>query len=181
MDTTGSKEATDKERRADAKHAPDDQSLHNERSPDAAADRAWRRQVGDGAFSPHFHAASELIGRRWTGAIVRALFHGRTRFREIADAIPGISDRLLAERLKELAANGIAERLDGRDGYRLTEKGRDLRRILIEIAKWAHRWNAEAPNRDPSDGAGRIGGASATEANDATPNEGANRAAPRRS
>ena len=100
----------------------------------------WRAVVGDGAFSPHFHAASELIGRRWTGAIVRALFHGRTRFGEIAEAVPGLSDRLLADRLRELAAHGIVEREADGPGYRLTEKGRDLRVILIEIAKWAERW-----------------------------------------
>ena len=100
---------------------------------------AWRAEVGDGAFSAHFHAASELIGKRWTGAIVRSLFHGNTRFREIANAIPGISDRLLSQRLKELAAHGIVEAVDG-GGYALTEKGRDLRTILREIARWVHRW-----------------------------------------
>ena len=103
---------------------------------------AWREQVGDGAFSPHFHAASELIGRRWTGAIVRSLFHGKTRFREIADAIPGISDRLLSERLKELRAHGIVQTTEG-GGYALTEKGRDLRLVLREIARWAHRWEED--------------------------------------
>ena len=100
----------------------------------------WRTAVGDGAFSPHFHAASELIGRRWTGAIVRTLFHGRSRFGEIAEAVPGLSDRLLADRLKELGAHGIVEREPEGPGYRLTEKGRDLRVILVEIAKWAERW-----------------------------------------
>ena len=105
-----------------------------------AAARSWRDEVGEGAFSPGFHAASELIGRRWTGAIVRALFHGKGRFREIADAVPGLSDRLLAERLRELAAHGIVEADPDGPGYRLTEKGLDLRRILIEIARWAHRW-----------------------------------------
>lgn len=102
--------------------------------------RTWVDEVGDGAFSADFHAASELIGKRWTGAIVRSLFHGKTRFREIADAIPGLSDKLLSARLKELLAHGIIEvEVDG-PGYRLTDKGRDLRLILIEIAKWAHRW-----------------------------------------
>lgn len=105
----------------------------------------WREVVGDGPFSPHFHAASELIGRRWTGAILRALFHGHTRFGEIAEAIPGLSDRLLAERLRELRAHGVIEPDPGGRGYRLTEKGLDLRRILIEIAKWAHRWRCAGP------------------------------------
>lgn len=110
---------------------------------------AWRDQVGAGAFSPDFHAASELIGRKWTGAIVRALFHGKSQFREIAETIPGISDRLLSERLKELLANEIVARREDASGYVLTEKGRALRRILIEIAKWAHRWG---PAADTSNG-----------------------------
>ena len=100
--------------------------------------------MAEGAFSPHFHAASELIGKRWTGAILRALLHGRSRFREIADAVPGLSDRLLSERLKELTEHGIVEAVPDETGYRLTEKGHDLREILIAIARWAHRWSDEA-------------------------------------
>ena len=122
--------------------------------PDAGAGpTSWKAQVGEGAFSPDFHAASELIGRKWTGAIVRALFHGKSQFRDIADTIPGISDRLLSERLKELLGHGIVERRVDAPGYLLTEKGRDLRRILIEIAKWAHRWRegAGVDNGDDTD------------------------------
>ncbi|KIT17068.1 HTH-type transcriptional regulator YodB [Jannaschia aquimarina] len=75
---------------------------------------------------------------------MRALFHGNVRFREIADAVPGLSDRTLSARLKELTAHGIVEGDPSGRGYRLTEKGRDLRLILIELAKWAHRWR-DAP------------------------------------
>lgn len=57
----------------------------------------WR-----GPFSPEFAHASELIGRRWTGAVIWALFHDVRRFSEIADTIPGISRNMLAERLREL-------------------------------------------------------------------------------
>lgn len=102
-----------------------------------------REGVGAGPFDPAFHHASELIGRRWTGAIVRALFHGKTHFRQIADAVPGLSDRLLSERLRELVAHGVVARAEHGPGYRLTAKGQDLRRILIEIARWAHRWRDE--------------------------------------
>lgn len=117
----------------------------------------WKSAVGRGAFSPHFHAASELIGRRWTGAIIWALFHGNTTFGEIAHAIPGLSDRLLSERLKELSRHGIVTRTTpdgqrGRHRYELTAKGLSLRTILIEIARWAERWKAEAA--DGTDGQG---------------------------
>ena len=55
-------------------------------------------------FCPLYHRAIEIIGRRWTGAIIRALLAGDTRFTQIRSTIPGLSDRLLSERLKELEA-----------------------------------------------------------------------------
>nr|WP_299414764.1 helix-turn-helix domain-containing protein [uncultured Sulfitobacter sp.] len=117
---------------------------------DTKTPRSWSDQVGDGPFSMTFHEASELIGKRWTGAIIRTLFHGKTRFREIADAIPGMSDKLLSTRLKELEHAGIIRPTDTERGYALTEKGKDLRLILIEIAKWAHRW-AQKPDGEEQD------------------------------
>ncbi len=111
--------------------------------PPPDPDPDWAAQVGQGAFDPAFHEAGELIGKRWTGAIIRALFHGSSRFCEIAEAIPGISDRTLSARLKELIAQGIVEANATGRGYELTEKGRDLRLILVELAKWAHRWRWE--------------------------------------
>ncbi|HET7095180.1 MAG TPA: helix-turn-helix domain-containing protein, partial [Thermomicrobiales bacterium] len=50
------------------------------------------------AFCPHFHHAIELLGGRWTGAIVRALMGGKRHFNEIAAAIPGLSARMLSDR-----------------------------------------------------------------------------------
>ena len=102
-----------------------------------------------GAFCPLYHRAVEIIGRRWTGAIVRALLSGLTRFSEIAAAIPGISDRLLSERLKELEAEDIVERCvtpatPVRVDYRLTEKGRALVDVVEALSAWAGRWIAPA-------------------------------------
>ena len=60
---------------------------------------------------PHLHEAVELIGKRWSGAIIVVLLEGGAlRFSEIAQAIPQLSDRLLSERMKELEARGIVER-----------------------------------------------------------------------
>ena len=81
---------------------------------------------------PHFHAAIELIGKRWTGAIVSALTEGPLRFGELAKAVPGLSDRLLSQRLRELEDAGVVQR-EVEEGtptrviYSLTEKGADLR------------------------------------------------------
>ena len=57
-----------------------------------------------------FHRASELIGRRWTGAIIFVLLKSRCRFATLRDAIPDITDRMLSERLQELEQEGIVER-----------------------------------------------------------------------
>lgn len=101
-------------------------------------------------FCPYFHHAVELIGRRWTGAIVRALQAGLSRFTELTDAIPGLSDRMLSERLKELEAEGIVERrvipdTPVRIEYALTEKGRDLSGAMVAISGWASRWHEHSP------------------------------------
>jgi len=97
------------------------------------------------AFCPYYHHAVELIGRRWSGAIVRAMLGGITHFSKLAEAIPGISDRMLSERLKELEAEGIVARTvvpetPVRIEYRLTEKGRALGDVAAAISAWSARW-----------------------------------------
>jgi DNA-binding HxlR family transcriptional regulator len=101
---------------------------------------------GGRACCPYLHEAVELIGRRWTGAILAVLIEGGTmRFSEIAHAVPQLSDRLLSERMKELESRGIVERrvLDGapvRVQYSITEMGRQLAPTLQELQNWAQRW-----------------------------------------
>ena len=94
---------------------------------------------------PLYHEAVELVGRRWTGAILRVLMDGPLRFSEIAQAVPELSDRLLSERMKELEARGIVERtvLPGppvRVEYSLSRMGRELQPALSELERWARRW-----------------------------------------
>ena len=55
---------------------------------------------GTASCCPLYHEAVELVGRRWTGAILRVLMDGPLRFSEIAQAVPELSDRLLSERMK---------------------------------------------------------------------------------
>ncbi len=95
-----------------------------------------------------FHRAVELIGGRWTGAVIQLLFQGRMRFAELRAAIPDISDRMLSERLRELEAEGILDRqvvpdTPVRVEYVLTEKGRALEHALGAVGKWAERWVTE--------------------------------------
>ena len=94
---------------------------------------------------PQYHEGIELIGRRWTGAILRVLNDGPMRFSQLAAAVPELSDRLLSERLKELEARGIVERRvsDGspvKVEYELTERGKDLRDAIAELKAWGDRW-----------------------------------------
>jgi DNA-binding HxlR family transcriptional regulator len=92
-----------------------------------------------------FHRASELIGRRWTGAIIFVLLKSRCRFATIRDAVPDITDRMLSDRLQELEAEGIVERsvvpeTPVRVEYELTKKGRALAGAVNAITEWAHKW-----------------------------------------
>ncbi|OLC42795.1 MAG: MarR family transcriptional regulator [Acidobacteria bacterium 13_1_40CM_65_14] len=92
-----------------------------------------------------FHRASELIGRRWTGAIIFVLIKSRCRFATLRDAIPDITDRMLSERLQELEEEAIVERTVVPDTpvrveYALTKKGRELATAIKAITDWAHDW-----------------------------------------
>ncbi len=100
------------------------------------------------SFCPAYTHAIEIIGRRWTGAIVRCLLAGATRFSEILASVPGLSDRLLSERLKELENEGIVERrvtpsTPVRIEYSLTPKGQDLAAVVRSVATWAETWGPE--------------------------------------
>ena len=92
-----------------------------------------------------FHRAIELIGSRWTGAILQTLFQGRTRYGAIKAAIPDLTDRMLSERLRSLEAEDLVLRIvvpeiPVRVEYELTPKGRELQDALKEIGAWAERW-----------------------------------------
>lgn len=94
---------------------------------------------------PLYHEAVELVGRRWTGAIIRVLMDGPMRFSEIAQAVPELSDRLLSERMKELEARGIVQRTvhsgpPVRVEYALSRMGSELGPALFELQRWARRW-----------------------------------------
>jgi DNA-binding HxlR family transcriptional regulator len=99
-------------------------------------------------YCPLFQRAVELIGRRWTGAIIRSMLSGSVRFSEIIAGVPGLSDRLLSERLRELEAAGIVERhvypeTPVRIEYELTPRGRELDAIVQALDAWTHKWGME--------------------------------------
>ena len=99
----------------------------------------------DHRMCPKFEASFELLGKRWTGLIIRVLLDGPKRFKEISEVIPNMSDRMLAERFKELESAGILVRsvypdMPVRIEYALTEKGRGLQKVMEEVQRWADRW-----------------------------------------
>lgn len=100
-----------------------------------------------------FHKAIELIGRRWSGAIIFVLLRRRARFAEIRDAIPEMTDRMLSERLLELEEEGVVERTvipdtPVRVEYALTKKGRALVPAVDALVDWAHKWvEPEVPRK----------------------------------
>ena len=104
-----------------------------------------------------FHRAVELIGSRWTGAIIQTLLQGKTRYALIKSAIPDITDRMLSERLRSLEAEDLVTRwviadTPVRVEYELTEKGRSLQNALQEIGSWAERWiPLENPSEEATD------------------------------
>jgi DNA-binding HxlR family transcriptional regulator len=122
--------------------------LRNNKHMDTETDHA-------GGFCPRYHHAVELIGRRWTGAIIRALLGGVFRFSDLTQTVPGLSDRMLSERLKELEAEGIVERTVYPDTpvrieYHVTEKGRALAGVVDSIATWAEAWLPLDANAAPA-------------------------------
>lgn len=102
----------------------------------------------DYQLCPKYERAVALLGKRWTGLIVRVLQHGALGFSQIARVVPGLSDRMLSERLKELEAHGIVQRyvqpsMPVRVEYALTDKGRDLQGVLDVLQTWADRWESD--------------------------------------
>lgn len=99
---------------------------------------------GDG-YCARFHYAVELVGRRWNGAILAALYAGRTRYSDVRDTVPGLSDHLLSQRLRELEATGLLERhvtpsTPVQIRYELTAMGRALGPVIDAISTWADQW-----------------------------------------
>jgi DNA-binding HxlR family transcriptional regulator len=111
-----------------------------------------------GQLCPRFQRATELVGKRWTGAIVRVLMPGPLRFNELLARVTGISDRLLSERLRELESVGIVKREVSpgppvRVAYELTCSGHELEPVVGALEAWAQKWIAPESLEHVSDGA----------------------------
>lgn len=94
---------------------------------------------------PKYESAAELLGKKWTGLIIRVLLGGPKRFKDIKEQIPDMSDKMLTDRMKELESLGILTRnvypeMPVRIEYELTEKGRHLEEVIQSIQTWGENW-----------------------------------------
>jgi len=94
---------------------------------------------------PKYEAAAELLGKKWTGLIIRVLMGGPKRFKDIKEQIPDMSDKMLTDRMKELESLGVVKRtvypeMPVRIEYELTEKGQDLKIVTESIQQWGEKW-----------------------------------------
>ena len=99
----------------------------------------------DRALCDTFHRAIELIGQRWTGAVIFMLLGAPKRFAELRAGVPDITDKMLSDRLQELEREHILTRevlpeAPVRVEYALTDKGRALAKTFEAIGEWAHDW-----------------------------------------
>lgn len=123
-----------------------------------SSNQPTENKLEEAVLCPRFHHAVELIGRRWTGAIIRVLLPGPRRFNELLAAIPGISDRLLTERLRELEGAGLLERRVEAGSpvkvvYELTCPGHELQAALDALGQWAEKWLPVLAKGGADDGA----------------------------
>jgi DNA-binding HxlR family transcriptional regulator len=94
-----------------------------------------------GQFCP-IAKASEILGERWTHLIIRELGAGSETFNDMRKGLPLISPSLLSSRLKSLEAAGVVARTEADKGirYTLSEAGRELTPIILQMGIWGHRW-----------------------------------------
>ncbi len=89
--------------------------------------------------------AAEVLCTRWTVIVLREMISGSKRFNDLRRGVPRMSPALLSQRLKELEAAGIIERValakePGIFEYHLTDAGRDLEPIIMAFGIWGQRW-----------------------------------------
>jgi DNA-binding HxlR family transcriptional regulator len=115
-------------------------------------DRASDWELIDDEECRRAAAIVERVGRRWNSSILLAVARGASRFTEIVARVDGLSDRMLAARLKELEQIGLIDRIVEPTipvsvRYRLTARGQDLLASLQPLVAYGQRWE-RAPGVD---------------------------------
>ena len=117
--------------------------------------RSYRREVHSrlNDFTEYRLPEMELLGTKWAGAGLRALFTGSHRFADIKAAIPHVSDTMLTQRLRDLERVGLLERrvvpsFPVHVEYELTQMGREVEPVLDAVIAWSHKWIAVPDGAD---------------------------------
>jgi DNA-binding HxlR family transcriptional regulator len=105
--------------------------------------------ITPGIASAGVQEALKVLEGRWKLTILFELFDGRTlRFSELERAIPGISQKMLIQQLRDLERDGVVSRIvhpvvPPKVEYRLTSGGEELCPALDELLFWAQRWKGQ--------------------------------------
>lgn len=106
---------------------------------------------GYGQYCP-VSLATEILGERWTILVVMVVGDGFGRFNDMLRALPRISPTLLSQRLQSLEDSGVIRKNSHRNGsghdYTLTEAGRELYPLVINLGQWAHAWARDLKEDD---------------------------------
>ena len=108
--------------------------------------------MGYDRMCPRYQQAALLLGKKWSGLILRVLMGGPRRFHEFREQVPDLSERLLSERLREFEEQGLVRREVQACRpvlilYELTDKGRELEAVVQSIQAWADKWMAAEASR----------------------------------
>ena len=108
-----------------------------------------QKSAYDRPFGCSVEATLSVIGGRWKPVIMFKLMAGMLRFNELRRLIPGVTQKMLTNQLRELEADGVIERrvyaeVPPRVEYRLTEHGETLRPLLLAMRDWGAEHMADA-------------------------------------
>lgn len=92
-----------------------------------------------------FHRVTDVLKCKWTLSIVNAMYHEAARPSELQRTLPGLSSKVLTDRLKKLESFGLIERqvfaeIPPRVEYTLTNQGQELARVLGDLVSFIDHW-----------------------------------------
>ena len=90
----------------------------------------------------------ELIGGKWKGVILWHLSHKTLRFSQLRRRLPGITQKMLTQQLRELERDGLVARevfaeVPPRVEYSMTPRGMTLKPVLLQMCAWGKTYQAE--------------------------------------
>lgn len=111
--------------------------MHTPQSPQTPPDRAEA-----------FHRITDVLRCKWTLAVLEELARGTSRPSEIQRTLPGLTSKVLSERLRKLERFGLIDRtayaeVPPRVEYTLTERGRSMSKLVSQVSEFVSEWTDE--------------------------------------